>query len=500
MWPPEIECGQPRGAVGAGIPRREDWPQFCRDWDDAHKPTEVKAQHMLGAAPGDPSYRNFSRETAHHRSSLLADVLHVKFASPHRTTRIGVPGGEAVDFKSLKTIFMRWYGSSFRAAFNSSIFQALIAVYLATFFYVCHDFAKRPGSRWSRPVSARAKGGVAEVQGLMWQIFRFTFFTLVFYTGKVLNRFFARYDDILACNSASLSLATYCGAFFKSRAGADAIVRYALATVYLHYFDLDDSLGDTDWTALLAKNLLTPGEVAALYARNEPHKLPPLWALKTLMRAVDNGDLDGRHEAYVAASLEATRTAAERQVGYNATSVPIHYFHLTTVMLLLFSLLFVITEGVQLHFRWRTYGPFVGASCLAADAVLLYALCAMWWVSVMLSDPTGDDPTDYDLGYELRSATTVCREVLDVAFPAGTGAAAAGQRITAFLRKKKKEAAAAPKMRRHSSKDDVVLRSFLVHEARGDAADAAGSFRNASPSGGKVVDFDDASALQVHPE
>ena len=106
MWPPEIECGQPRGAVGAGIPRREDWPQFCRDWDDAHKPTEVKAQHMLGAAPGDPSYRNFSRETAHHRSSLLADVLHVKFASPHRTTRIGVPGGEAVDFKSLKTIFM----------------------------------------------------------------------------------------------------------------------------------------------------------------------------------------------------------------------------------------------------------------------------------------------------------------------------------------------------------------------------------------------------------
>ena len=56
-------------------------------------------------------------------------------APPARIRRIGVPGGESIDYKS-RAALMRWYGSSFRAAYNSQIFEVATALLILRFVYL----------------------------------------------------------------------------------------------------------------------------------------------------------------------------------------------------------------------------------------------------------------------------------------------------------------------------------------------------------------------------
>ena len=46
-----------------------------------------------------------------------------------------VPGGESIDYKS-RAALIRWYGSSFRAAYNSQIFEVTTALLVLRFVFL----------------------------------------------------------------------------------------------------------------------------------------------------------------------------------------------------------------------------------------------------------------------------------------------------------------------------------------------------------------------------
>ena len=63
---------------------------------------------------------------------------------------------------------------------------------------------------------------------------------------------------------AAAGLATCAASFIKSPKYVEALVRYSLTLVHLHYLVLDDDLSSADWAYLLRGQLLTPAEVGRL--------------------------------------------------------------------------------------------------------------------------------------------------------------------------------------------------------------------------------------------
>ena len=150
------------------------------------------------------------------KSKRPADSMQEKpELEPRAVRRIGVPGGDGVDYKSKET-FVRWYGSSFRAAYNSVIFEAATLVLLARFssMYLPLPVLEALRRRMEPPNNINGTIGgdcaeepfdtAAEIES--WTPFAtvvtamapFVMFSLVFYTGQVIRRFFMRFDDMLA--------------------------------------------------------------------------------------------------------------------------------------------------------------------------------------------------------------------------------------------------------------------------------------------------------------
>ena len=107
----------------------------------------------------------------------------------------------------------------------------------------------------------------------------FVVFSLVFYTGQVIGRFFKRYDDMLEVSHASAGIATTACSFIKSPKYVEAIVRYSLTLVHMHYLVLDDDLSTGDWRYLLNGQLLTPAEVASAVNETEPIAVVHTWCV-----------------------------------------------------------------------------------------------------------------------------------------------------------------------------------------------------------------------------
>ena len=95
-------------------------------------------------------------------------------------------------------------------------------------------------------------------------------------------------------------------------------------------------------------------------------------------------------------------------------------------------------EGLAaLRVRYLESGVHGAASTLLGDIVYMYVISAMWWVSVMLSDPTGTDTTDFDLSFDLENHMRATETVLNTAFAEHyMSAELAGVVLSRFIKKK----------------------------------------------------------------
>ena len=303
--------------------------------------------------------------------------------------RIGVPGGEEVDFKSPKAIF-RWFGSSFRAAYRSTIFEVAVGVELLAWVWLEY--------RWYSGALDSLKEedddyflAALQTYSEVWRgLQTFVWFLLTFFTGQVISRFFTRFNDMLACSHGMTGLVTYACTFMgdvRQYKYVEAVVRYSLALMHMHYLVLDGMMGEQDYIYLLRQELLTANEIAYLADKLDPIGTVQFWTYRTLNTAFEDPEkaLHVVHQTQIMAKVENLRQSAARQVGYQQTSVPIHYFHLLSMTVFTFLCMRSYDMGGKLTWlriqmdksddkvTWVNM-----AVQLFGDIVFTYIVSAMW--------------------------------------------------------------------------------------------------------------------------
>ena len=65
---------------------------------------------------------------------------------------------------------------------------------------------------------------------------------------------------------------------------------------------------------------------------------------------------------------------AKRQVGYQLTTVPGHYYHLTTMLTFLYLIIYAVNEGSHVYVACVQHGVLLGLARLLAGIIYIYYL------------------------------------------------------------------------------------------------------------------------------
>ena len=74
----------------------------------------------------------------------------------------------------------------------------------------------------------------------------------------------------------------------------------------------------------------------------------------------------------------------------------------TTMLTFLYLIIYAVNEGSHVYVACVQHDVFLGLGRLLAGVIYIYIISAMWYVAVMVSDPTGNDTCDFDLAFDLR--------------------------------------------------------------------------------------------------
>ena len=218
-------------------------PQQIAAWKQGHAKVQHSNDSASGSGPREDHVRALQGERSPPGEEEEAHEDQQRSKPAFKVYRVGVPGGEAVDFKSPRA-FIRWMGSSFRAAWNSKIFQVALGVLLVRWLYLEVIGQPRQSRVDDDDFSFNDYTPFAVVVS---QTSNFVTFTLIFCewldppplasvrhtnllatitdTSQVINRFFKRFDDMLACADSMTGLAASACTFIKKLVYVEALLR-----------------------------------------------------------------------------------------------------------------------------------------------------------------------------------------------------------------------------------------------------------------------------------
>ena len=324
----------------------------------------------------------------------------MKFAWRRKVKRVGVPGGVALDF-GFKTI-CSWYGSSFQAA-------------LASVSTLCHVILF--GALVAASISLDFRVNVPSEALKMLQ-FAATF-SLVFYSGQVLNRFTQRFDTFCQTNG-SLTLVTCmaAGQMRHEKARAALLMRYANLIMHLNYLALNGPLDESKWQLMLDRGLLTPFEKEQLVPLKKRSSTVFVWAIRILHQLASEGKLTRHAAERIEMNLSNVRGLSAKQIAYQVCAIPKPYFHLMTMLTHLYLVLELLSASGRVADAWTLIDddekswPLQFVVEISCTLISVVVLMAMWRTAIWLSDPVGDDVTDYDIDFDLRNLWAESLEVL----------------------------------------------------------------------------------------
>lgn len=318
--------------------------------------------------------------------------------------RVGVPGGDKLDFDSVHTI-MSWYGSSFQAAFTSWM----------TFLHLFVFAALTAAAIYADVKLVFPSAGMS--------IFRFTAtFNLVFYSGRCLARYEARFQDMCKTMGAATLVTSLCSAHIGSsdKRAAASIIRYSAAMLHINFL-ICGGLDDEKWNLIAERGVLTWHEIAVLKNSEGKSLLVHTWVVRIVRGLQRAGILTDMQSESITKFLGMVRGLSAKQIAYSVTTLPKPYFHLATALTHTYVILESISAAGRIGDAYALHaddGPcavdpdaidcdgsltMVSASNAVLQVCVIITLVSMWRVCVWLSDPVGDDVTDYDLDFDLRN-------------------------------------------------------------------------------------------------
>ena len=239
-------------------------------------------------------------------------------------------------------------------------------------------------------------------------------FSVTFFNGRVLIRYFARKGEIAKGNGAIVSIAMVAAEKMQScHSKAAALVRYANSIVFLHWALLDDGpMNDIKWDALVRRGLLDKTEIDMLKAADGDYaSIVMTWALRiakqlkvslydelTLVRELLGGD----------------------QLLFNKVQIPRPFFHSMWLGIQVFIINICWRASWDWGFALRgecspdyvpSSNPFSNNPCIGngviqivAAAWLAIIMFSLFETGVQLCEPFSNGPCDYDLSNDLDNS------------------------------------------------------------------------------------------------
>ena len=316
-----------------------------------------------------------------------------------KVKRQGVPGGAPLDY-GFKTI-CSWYGSSFQAA-------------LASVFTMCHIILFVVLVAASINLDFRLIVP-SEHLGLM----QFAaIFCLAFYSGQVLGRFSERFDSFSKTKDGITLITCTAAAHMRhEKSHAALLMRYANLIVNLNYLAANGPLDDPKWQLMLDRGLLTQFEKDQLVRMKKPSSAVFVWAVRVIHKLV-KADKLALHAAYFFDStLSTVHEHSTKQLLYQVTSIPKPYFHLMSLVTHVYLILELMSSSARVADAWSLVdedesSPLSFVTQFIGTVLCILVLMAMWRTNIWLSDPVGDDVTDYDLDFDVRTMWSESLEML----------------------------------------------------------------------------------------
>ena len=200
-------------------------------------------------------------------------VKRVSDLRQRRYRRVGVPGGDPVDFNSPWTL-LSWHGSAFQAAFGSYM------LYVHACLFVLFT------------VVAASKDLTTPVPSEAMSFLRFAAtFMIVFYSNRALTRYLQRFHDICKTNGAVTLVTCIAAAQLKNdKPRACLLMRYTNLIMHLCYYSIG-GLDEAKWERMVDRGVLLRFEKKHLMRQVKKPQHVHVWANRVLDQLVDDKKL-----------------------------------------------------------------------------------------------------------------------------------------------------------------------------------------------------------------
>ena len=344
------------------------------------------------------------------KDKILATSLDERTWGNKGVRRVGVPGGLQLNTRRTTLFVLMWRGTAFKSAMTSWAALAHVLLYIGfwQFAEYLHESTVEESEIEDRSIL------VYSVAPEVTSAFAFvTSFVMAEYISFVVQRYDERLNVCIQTAEASLQVALEAAVMLKGhKAKACRLVRYMILMIHVYYLSIDGPMSDVKWALCEDRNLVSQEEREELQALEEAPAAIAVKALEIVYNFNMEGVLSNDHSVRMETEISEARRLASKQQDYHESPIPMPFFHLMTIMVHTFLLTMEWNSAVRLTVGFHSDDG-VRASEIAGMLILVISLNTLRRVAIAMTNPFGDDETDYDLDHDLRRLWRQCEQTMD---------------------------------------------------------------------------------------
>jgi len=323
--------------------------------------------------------------------------------------RVGVPGG--VQLKGNMGDIWRWLNWVWVYVFTKEILLHYVMYMCEVFLYSRINVGKYDDAKFD-----------AQIMSSLTYIVTFSLGT---YLSTILGRYHERFNNCCQTNGNMTLLSLISGAELKDNVHeAATMLRWANLMMHMYYMMVEGKLTERKWAILKERGLVTEEEIAELKPLKKKPSAVYVWTCRLIHELCQKDKLSIVHAQRLEACLSGCRGLAAKQIAYTLTPIPLPYFHLMMVIVNVYIMLMGwnsairLVSGVEeamlmgaenqmLELFWA------GGTEVVGFGFVIIFFNVMRHIAQDMTDPYGNDATDYHLDFDLCGLWDESKETIE---------------------------------------------------------------------------------------